>query len=106
MTPNTVYRIRRGAQAPSIFTLASIARLTGTTMEALMEGFSPPTLTVLIEWRAKNAVSDERYAQLEKLPLEGRTPTLPYYDVANAALDNGMTIEQAARTAASVLARA
>lgn len=105
VTPNTVYRLRRGAMAPSIFTLASIARLTGHTMESLMSDFSPPTMTVLIEWRAKNSVSDERYAMLEQLDLGGRTPTIDYYNVANAALDNGATLSTAARTAASVLPR-
>lgn len=104
VTPNTVYRMRRGAMAPSVFTLASIARLTGQPMEWFVGGFIAPS-AVLVEWRRANPVSDERYAVLEALPLGDIVPSLALYDVANAALDEGLTVEQSVRTAIASTAR-
>jgi transcriptional regulator with XRE-family HTH domain len=102
VTPNTVYRMRKGEFAPSLFTLASIAKFTGKPMEWFVEDFQHPTGAVFREWRRSRPGADPAHVkQLETVDESGAS--LGFFDVALAALAAGSTLEAAVSAAKAAM---
>jgi transcriptional regulator with XRE-family HTH domain len=98
--PDTVYRWERGELVPSIFTLHSVASVTGVTMEWLVSGVEPDGSPVLHAWlEAHPSVEGDAATFLRTLPIAGYAATPLFYDLAYLAWQRGLTADEAARAA-------
>lgn len=102
--PNTIYRYESGRIVPDIFTLERLARVARVSMEFILRGpredhgRSP----VLDRWLATprgSTVRPDAVAFLERLPLNGYTPTPAFYDLALLAYEQGLSPEDASLSA-------
>lgn len=101
-TPKTIYALRDGVHAPSIFSLYLFARATGRSMEWFLTGEETPVGPVFEEWtRTRGAIDDEARAFLLSLNLRGRRPSLVFYDYALIAFRNGLTAADATSAASA-----